>query len=92
MHALNPHCSLFSQYALTVAGVTGGTGYALYKRPKNGVGIMVVSGVAGSLADLAYGWNVACSKYVDAWRQHELELQRQKEEELKQKRSEDNNQ
>lgn len=81
--------SLFSQYAFTVAGVTSGTGYALYKKPKNGVGAMVVAGVAGSLADLAYGWTIACRPYVEAWQQHELELQRQKEEESERNRSND---
>lgn len=61
--------SLFSQYALTVLGVTSGTGYALYKRPKgtSGLGIMLVAGAAGSLGDLLYGYTYACQPEVKAW-------------------------
>jgi hypothetical protein len=63
---------MFSQYGLTTAGVLGGTGYSLYKRPKNGIGVMLVAGGAGTVADLIYGWNVACRTYVEAWKKHEM--------------------
>jgi hypothetical protein len=32
---------------------------------------MVVSGAAGTLADLAYGWSTACRPHVLAWQRHE---------------------
>jgi hypothetical protein len=59
--------SLFSQYALTAAGITSGTGYALYKKPKNGIGVMVVAGAAGTMGDFLYGWLHACKPQVQAW-------------------------
>lgn len=60
--------SLFSQYKLTATGVVSGTGYALYKKPRNGIGIMLVAGAAGSLGDLMYGWVYACKPQVKEWR------------------------
>ena len=59
--------SLFSQYALTATGVAAGTGYALVKKPRNGIGIMIVAGAAGTMADLMYGWMHACQPQVKAW-------------------------
>ena len=69
--------SLFSQYALTAAGVGGGTGYALYKRPKNGIALMIFAGAAGSLADLAYGWTTACRPQVEAWQEQQQQLRKE---------------
>lgn len=59
--------SLFSQYALTATGVAAGTGYALVKKPRNGIGIMLVAGAAGTMGDLLYGWLRACKPQVQAW-------------------------
>lgn len=68
--------SLFSQYAFTVAGVAGGTGYAIYRKPPNGLGLMLVAGAAGTMADFAYSWTIGCRSHVDAWqRLRELEKQ-----------------
>lgn len=61
--------SLFSQYTWTVVGVGGGTGYALWRRPKNGLGLMLVAGAAGTMADFAYGWKVACRDAVRRWQE-----------------------
>jgi hypothetical protein len=63
--------SLFEQYALTFASVSLGTAYAVWKRPPNGLALMLVAGAGGSLLDLAYGWNVACVSQVEQWRRHE---------------------
>jgi hypothetical protein len=60
--------SLFEQYALTFASVSLGTAYAVWKRPPNGLALMLVAGAGGSLLDLAYGWNVACVSHVEQWR------------------------
>jgi hypothetical protein len=74
--------SLFSQYALTVLGVTAGTGYSLYKKPKgtSGLGIMLVSGAAGSLGDLVYGYTYACRPEVKAWQTSRLPQQQPQQE------------
>ena len=61
--------SLFAQYAATFAGVSCGTAYAVVKKPKNGMAIMLVAGAGGSILDLAYGWNVTCSQEVQKWYQ-----------------------
>lgn len=60
--------SMLSQYAMTFAGVSGGTGYAVWKKPPKGMHIMILAGVAGSVLDLAYGWTSACKDEVDEWR------------------------
>jgi hypothetical protein len=59
---------LFSQYAMTLTGISMGTGYALYRKPKNGLGIMIVAGAAGTIVDLAYGLTVACRPQLQARR------------------------
>lgn len=69
--------SLFSQYSLTVAGVMGATGYSLYRRPKNGIGVMLVAGGVGTMADLAYGWSTKCRPYVLEWQKHQQQLERE---------------
>ena len=61
-------CSMLSQYAMTFAGVSSATGYAVWKKPKKGMQIMVLAGVAGTVLDLAYGWTSACKDEVDEWR------------------------
>jgi len=68
----SPHLidSLFGQYAGTVMAVSGATGYALYRRHPNGLGLMLVAGAAGTLVDLAYGWNVSCHSQVTNWQRH----------------------
>lgn len=38
---------------------------------------MLVAGAAGSLLDLAYGWNVSCKQEVAMWRRHQEELEQQ---------------
>jgi len=53
---------------MTFVGISGATIYAMHKKPPNGVAIMVVAGVAGSLLDLSYGWTTACHQEVEAWR------------------------
>lgn len=72
---------LFAQYQLTVSGVAAGTGYALYKKlPSNtGIGTMLVAGAAGTLADLAYGWNKACQPQVQAWRRLQQQMAEQEQ-------------
>ena len=72
---------LFSQYALTFAAVTTTTGYTLYKKHPNGIALMLVAGAAGSLGDLAYGWNFACRSQVQAWHARNLAELRDKKEE-----------
>jgi len=70
---------------LTVAGVASGTSYALYKKPKSGLGVMLVAGAAGTMADVAYGWTTACRPQVQAWQQAQL-LQQQQEESKRNKK------
>jgi hypothetical protein len=71
--------SLVSQYAFFVAGVAGGTAYSVYRKPKNGLGIMMVTGAAGGLVDLAFGWNKACRPQVEAWQRHQQQYEIEKE-------------
>lgn len=66
--------SLFAQYALTFAAASTGTAYAVWRRPPNGIAIMLVAGAGGSLLDLAYGWNVACVNEVELWRRHQQQI------------------
>ena len=74
--------SLFGQYAFAVAGVGGGTGYAIYRKgPKNGLAIMVLAGAAGTLADFGYGWTTACRPQVRAWYDQKQRLLQAAEEE-----------
>mmetsp|Transcript_14020 Transcript_14020/g.18274 ORF Transcript_14020/g.18274 Transcript_14020/m.18274 type:complete len:95 (+) Transcript_14020:137-421(+) len=61
---------LFSQYMMTVTAVAGTTGYSLYRKPKNGLGMLVVAGAAGTTADLIYGWTVACKPEVSRFLAH----------------------
>jgi hypothetical protein len=63
---------------MTFAAISTATAYAVYKRPKNGMQIMVVAGATGTLADFIYGWTVACTEQVVKSRefnerQHEFE-------------------
>jgi len=53
---------------MTFGAVSVATGYALWKKPPNGVAIMIVAGVGGSLLDLGYGWTTACQHEVAEWR------------------------
>eukprot|EP00977_Amphora_coffeiformis_P025405 scaffold19632_cov133-Amphora_coffeaeformis.AAC.2 len=64
--AVDPSVAL-SEYALTTTTVVGATGYALYRKPRNGIGIMLVAGGAGMMGDFAYGWIHACQPQVKAW-------------------------
>jgi hypothetical protein len=59
--------SLFSQYAFTVAGVVGGSGYAIHRKPPNGLGLMLVAGAAGTMADFGYAWFVSCRTHKETW-------------------------
>lgn len=69
---------LFSQYAATFAGVSGGTAYSLYKKPKNGIGIMVLAGTLGSLLDVGVGYMVTCRPQVDVYQQQKLKVRARK--------------
>lgn len=71
--------SLFSQYSLTFAGISTSTAYAVYKKPPNGLAIMMGAGVAGTLADLGYGWTTACKSQVSQWTSLREQLKQQKE-------------
>lgn len=51
---------LLSQYAFCAGGVLGGAAYGI--KAKKGLLPMVAAGVAGSVADLVYGYVVACEK------------------------------
>ena len=61
------HCSLLSQYAMTFAGVSCATGYAVWKKPAQGMHMMILAGAAGSMLDLTYGFASACKTEVDEW-------------------------
>ena len=50
-----------------MAGVGLGAAYGI--RGKKGVAPMVVSGVVGSVADLIYGYTIACKAEVEAYNQ-----------------------
>jgi hypothetical protein len=71
--------SLVSQYIFFVAGVSSGTAYSVYRKPKNGLGIMMVTGAAGGLVDLAFGWNKACRPQVEAWQRYQKQAEKDKE-------------
>ncbi|GKY96339.1 hypothetical protein MPSEU_000593600 [Mayamaea pseudoterrestris] len=58
---------LFSQYGMTFAGVSTATAYAVYRKPPNGLAIMIGAGVAGTVADLGYAWTSACQVQVKQW-------------------------
>ena len=69
---------LFSQYAATFAGVSGGTAYSLWKKPKNGIAIMVVAGTLGSLMDIGTGWFDTCRDQVDHYHHQKIKDREQK--------------
>ena len=58
-------CSLLSQYQFCVGGVGLGAAYAIKK--SKGPMPMMMAGVAGTFADLVYGYVVACSKQVETY-------------------------
>ena len=60
-----------SQYKFLVASAVGATAYSVARRPKNGLGVLLVAGAAGAATDLVYGWNFACQNQVQAWRQYQ---------------------
>lgn len=62
--------SLLSQYGITFAAISTSTAYAVYKRPKNGMQIMIVAGATGTLADFLYGWTMACTEQVTKSREY----------------------
>lgn len=49
---------------ITLAGVGGATGFAMFRKSKNGLAMLAVAGLAGTTADMIYGWNYACHKEV----------------------------
>mmetsp|Transcript_34380 Transcript_34380/g.79361 ORF Transcript_34380/g.79361 Transcript_34380/m.79361 type:complete len:87 (+) Transcript_34380:127-387(+) len=57
---------LLSQYRFCMAGV--GIGVAHGIRSKKGAMPMVVGGLLGSVADLFYGYSVACKNQVEDYR------------------------
>ena len=73
---------LFSQYAATFAGVSGGTAYSLWKKPKNGIAIMVVAGTMGSLLEIGTGWFVHCRDHVEHYHQQKIKDRERKIKEL----------
>jgi hypothetical protein len=52
---------------MTFAGISTSTAYSLYRKPPNGIAIMIGAGVAGTIADLGYGWTTACQSQVQQW-------------------------
>jgi len=56
---------LLSQYSFCAGGVGLGAAYGI--RYSKGVVPMAVSGVVGTMADMIYGYVVACSKEVEAY-------------------------
>jgi hypothetical protein len=58
------------------------TAYSIYRRPKNGMSIMLMTGAVGTTVDLLYGYMVTCSN--EAARSQEYYLQ-QKQLEQQQK-------
>ena len=64
---------MLSQYVGFTAGVVGATGYSVLRKPPNGIGIMLVSAAAGSMADILYAWNIGCQSEVKAWMQKQDE-------------------
>ena len=59
--------SLLSQYSFCAGGVLGGAAYGM--KMKKGMLPMVAAGVAGSVADLVYGYVSACEKEVKNYEQ-----------------------
>jgi hypothetical protein len=62
--------SLLSQYQFCVGGIVSGAAYGI-KFPTGRFGRytpFLVGGIAGTMADLIYGYNVACIKEVEAER------------------------
>jgi len=57
--------SLLSQYSFCAGGVGLGAAYGI--KYSKGVVPMAVSGVVGTMADMAYGYIVACSKEVEIY-------------------------
>jgi hypothetical protein len=56
---------MFSQYQFFVAGVGLGGAYGI--RLKKGPAPMILAGLGGSLADLVYGYAIACQNEVRAY-------------------------
>ncbi|KAI2496387.1 hypothetical protein MHU86_18123 [Fragilaria crotonensis] len=56
---------MFSQYQFFVAGVGLGGAYAIHL--KKGPAPMILAGLGGSLADLVYGYAIACQDEVRAY-------------------------
>jgi hypothetical protein len=54
--------SLLSQYRFFAGGIGLGAAYAM--RYKKGVAPMIVAGLGGSMADIVYGYMVACQDHV----------------------------
>jgi hypothetical protein len=52
---------------MTILGVAGGTAYALYRKPPNGLRTMLTAGGTGTFIDLAYGWFFKCTDKADEW-------------------------
>jgi len=57
---------LLSQYKFFAAGVGLGGLYAV--RSKKGLPVMAAAGVAGSVADMIYGYTVACKEEADRYK------------------------
>lgn len=58
---------LLTQFKFCAAGVGLGGYYGA--KAKAGVAPMIAAGVAGSLADLLYGWTAACEEEVRRYRE-----------------------
>lgn len=52
----------------------------MYRRPKNGIAIMLVAGGVGTMADLAYGWSTKCRPFVLEWQKHQQQFDLEQEE------------
>lgn len=57
---------LLSQYKFFAAGVGLGGFYAI--RKSKGIPVMVAAGVAGSVADMIYGYTVACKEESERYK------------------------
>ena len=60
--------SLFAQYKFCVAGVGLGAAYGI--RLKKGPAPMIIAGLGGSLADIIYGYTMACQDEVQAYQNY----------------------
>jgi hypothetical protein len=84
--------SLFSQYGFTFASVSLATAYSIYRRPKNGMSIMLMTGATGTIVDYLYAYMVTCSNEVtkshEYYVQQKLLLQQQQEQQQQQQRNE----